>query len=206
VTAGTPSTASAQFAITPIAGTLTLQQNFGGTDAIAVSPLNGFSGTVTLSASGAPPGVQTAVVGNTLIVYPPLSTPTGTYPLTIVGTSGSSTATASVLLSITPGAVFSLSASSPTLGVARGNTGTDAISIVPANGFNASVTLTAGGLPAGSSIQFSPSSTTTSSSLNVSVGSTTVPGTYPITITGAVAGTGNSNAFTESTVVNLTVS
>jgi hypothetical protein len=86
-------TAVAPFSVVPATSPLTLQQNAGGTDTINVTKTAGFSGSVALTVSGAPAGVGTAFAGNVLIVYPPLTTPVGSYPLTITGTSGTTTVT-----------------------------------------------------------------------------------------------------------------
>ena len=76
------------FSLTPTMNPLTLQQNAGGTDTITVTNAAGFSGSVSLAVSGVPTGVGTAIAGNLLIVFPALSTPVGSYTLTVTGTSG----------------------------------------------------------------------------------------------------------------------
>ncbi|MGA9025930.1 MAG: chitobiase/beta-hexosaminidase C-terminal domain-containing protein [Steroidobacteraceae bacterium] len=193
------------FTLTPAAGTLTLPQNYGGSDNVTVTPTAGFNGAVTLTVSGTPAGVSAAFSGDLLVVFPPLSTPPGTYPLTITGTSGATTATTTVNLVITAGATFSLSPSITSGSINPGKSGTDVITIVPANGFASSVAFSASGLPANTTASFSPASSTTGSTLTLTVGSKTAAGNYTITLTGSVAGTGNSNAFTETTTIGLTV-
>ncbi len=194
------------FTLAAAANPLTLQQNAGGTDTITVTPVNGFSGNVSLAVSGAPSGVGTAFSGNLLIVYPPLTTPTGTYPLTITGTSGSTSATATVSLVITAGATFTLAPASTSLTVPHGSSGTDAITVKPANGFNSAVSFAASGLPTGVTASFSPSSSATSSTLTLAAASSAKPGSYTITITATAPGSGNSNSFTQTTTLSLTIS
>jgi hypothetical protein len=76
---------------------------------VSVSPQNGFTGTVSLSASGLPSGATdsfspASISGgsgsSTLEVFTSASTPTGTYTLTITGTNGTLTHTATVALTV----------------------------------------------------------------------------------------------------------
>ncbi len=194
------------FTLTAAANPFTLQQNAGGTDNITVTPVNGFSGNVSLAVSGAPSGVGTGFSGNLLIVYPPLSTPTGTYPLTITGTSGSTKATASLSLVITAGATFSLSPANGSLTVPHGSSGTDVITVKPANGFSSAVSFAASNLPTGVTASFSPASAASSTTLTLAAASSAKAGTYTITVTGTAPGSGNSNSFTETTTITLVIS
>jgi kumamolisin len=98
---------------------------------------------------------------------------------------------------------FSLSASPVSVSVKQGSTGSSTIASATVDGFDAAVTLSASGLPVGVTAAFSPASIAApgsgSSSLNLTVSSTAVPGTYPITITGTGGG------VTATTTVSLTV-
>ncbi len=194
------------FTLAAAASPLTLQQNAGGTDNFTVTPVNGFSGSVSLAVSGAPSGVGTAFSGNLLIVYPPLSTPTGTYPLTITGTSGSTKATTTLPLVITAGATFSLSPASASLTVPHGSSGKDVITVAPANGFTSAVSFAASNLPTGVTAGFSPASSASSSTLTLTAASSAKPGSYTITITATAPGSGNSNSFTETATITLVIS
>ena len=67
-----------------------------GTSSITVTPSNGFSGTVSLSASGAPSGASaslspTSIVGSgsSTLTLTPGSAAAGAYTITVTGTSGS---------------------------------------------------------------------------------------------------------------------
>ncbi len=99
----------------------------------------------------------------------------------------------------TPG--FTLSASSSSLSVAPGNSGTSTISFTATGGFSGSVALTSAVSPSGPTVSFSPTSIsgTGTSTMTVTVPSTTSDGTYTITVTGTSGGT------TASTTVTLTV-
>jgi hypothetical protein len=185
---------------------LTLQQNAGGTDNISITPVNGFNSPVSLSVSGAPSGVGTAFSGNMLIVFPPFSTPTGTYPLTITGSGGGVTTTLTLPLVITAGATFSLSPASANVSVGRGSSASDSITVTPSNGFSAAVSFAASNVPAGVTATFSPASSASKSTLTFTAGFSAKAGTYTVTIVGTAPAANNSNGFTQSTTITLVIS
>jgi len=96
---------------------------------------------------------------------------------------------------------FSISASPASVSVAQGGSGSSTISTAVTSGSAQTVSLSASGQPAGTTVSFSPASVTAggSSTMTISVGAGTVAGTYPITVTG----TGTS--ATHTTSVSLTV-
>jgi hypothetical protein len=178
----------------------------------SVAAVDGFSGVVTLSASGLPAGatpsfVPTTVTGSgpsTLTVTTSATTPLGTYPLTITGTSGSLKQTANVSMTVAavpPPPNFSLTVTPSTQTVAAGSATTSTASIVALNGFGGVVTLSASGLPAGATPSFVPATVTGagSSTLTVTTSATTPLGTYPVTITG------KSGSLTQTANVTLAV-
>jgi uncharacterized membrane protein len=189
----------------PATGTVTAGDST--TYTVNVSATNGFTGAVSLSASGLPPGATatwspTSVNGSgssTLTVSTASSTAAGSYTLTITGASGSLTHTVTVTLSVTD---FSLSAT-PSSQTINANGGTSyTATIAGANGFNGSVALSLGGLPAGATSSFSPASISGgsgSSSLAISTDCSIAPGTYPLTITGT------SGSLSHSTGISLVV-
>jgi hypothetical protein len=75
-----------------------------------VTPVNGFAGNVTLAASGLPSGATASFSpvsisgagSSTLSIATSLSTPSGAYPITITGTSGSLSHSATINLTIAP--------------------------------------------------------------------------------------------------------
>src|SRR5437899_4955469 len=97
---------------------------------------------------------------------------------------------------------FSMSASPSSVSVVQGQSGTSTISTTVTSGNAQTVTLSAGGLPAGATASFNPSAVTAggSSTLTISTTTSTPGGTYTVTVTG----TGTS--ATHSTSVALTVS
>jgi len=199
------SVAAAAAPFTISGSTLTLQQNGGGTEAIVITNSPGFTGNVSLAFAGAPPYFTPALVGTTLIVFPPFSTPVGTYPLTITGTSGQYTVSTVVNVTITAGANFSLTPATASLDVAAGATGTDAIAISGVNGFSSAVAFLVTGLPAGVTATFTAPSSNVGTTLGLVVAGTAVAGSYALTVTGSVSGTGNSNPFSQTTQITLVV-
>ena len=92
----------------PASGSVTV----GGstTTTVSTTAVGGFTGTVSLSASGLPAGATatfnptsvTAGASSTLTLATSPSTPTGTFPITITGTSGTLTHTTSYSLTVNP--------------------------------------------------------------------------------------------------------
>jgi hypothetical protein len=98
---------------------------------------------------------------------------------------------------------FSLSASPASQTVVQGNGTSYAVTVNPSNGFNGSVSLSASGLPSGTSASFSPnpiSGGSGTSTMSVTTSASTPAGTYTLTITGT------SGSLTHSTSVTLVVS
>jgi hypothetical protein len=98
---------------------------------------------------------------------------------------------------------FTLSASPASLSVAPGDEGKSTITATTSNGFDSAISLSAAGAPSGTTVSFDPNPIPApgagNSTMTIIVGSTTLPGTYPITVTGTSGGT------QQNTTVNLTV-
>ena len=184
---------------------LTLPQGAQVTSAIDITPLNGFSGSVSFSASGLPTGVRAAFSPNpstsatTLTLTASASAAVGTYTIAVAGTSGSLTETVNLGLTVTAPPTFALSASPNTLKILQATQGTSTITITPANGFSGNVNLTASGLPTGVTAAFSPNPATSTSTLTLTATATAATGTTTLTITGT------SGSLTETTTISLTV-
>jgi hypothetical protein len=175
---------------------------------VTVSPSNGFTGSVSLSASGLPAGAgasfspNPATTSSTLTVTTAATTPIGSYPLTITGTSGSLSHTALATLVVNPTGTFTLASSPPSQSVMQGSGTSYATTVSPAGGFNSPVALSVSGLPSGASGSFSPNPAVGSgysSTLSVTTGPGTPVGTYTLTLTGT------SGNLTSATTVALTV-
>ena len=200
------------FALTATPASQSVVAGNGTSYTATVTPSSGYSGTVTFSVSGLPagatgtftPGSVTTSGSSTLGITTTTAVAAGTYPLTITGTDGTITHTASVSLVVSAPVVgdFSVGATPASQTVQAGNATTYTATITPSGGFTGTVNLSASGLPAGASASFAPTSVTGgsgSSTLTVSTTSATAAGTYTLTITGT------SGALTHSTTVTLVV-
>ena len=103
-TSGSPS-----FSLSASPATQTVAAGSSAVYTVTVTPSGGFTGAVNLSATGQPSGATvsfnptsvTTSGTSTLTVIPSSSTPANSYPLTISGTSGALTQTASATLGVT---------------------------------------------------------------------------------------------------------
>ncbi len=136
---------------------------------ISATPLNGFDGTIFLSAEGLPSGLDAEFSSNELSpggYYCTVSfsassfVAAGEYIVTIVCTSGDIERESQIMITIVETPDFSLSAGTYDIKVVKGgDVGTD-IFVEGLNGFNASVALECSGAPAGIQVSISPSSVT----------------------------------------------
>src|SRR5271166_4664226 len=98
---------------------------------------------------------------------------------------------------------FTISASPASLSIAQGNQGTSTITTAISGGFKGAISLSASGMPTGTTVSFNPSTIPApgegSSTMTITVGSSTPTGTYPITVTG------NGGGIQQNTTVTLTV-
>ncbi len=189
---------------------VSILQGNSGSSTITLTPTNGFTGTAALSASGAPTGVSitfnptsiTESGTSTMNISVGSSVATGTYSITVTGTSGSTVETTTVQLTVTGTTpAYSVSASPNTLTIARGSSGSSTITVAGTGGFSGKVSLTASGEPSRVTVSFSPTSVTGSgtSTMKVTVNSRASTGTHTITITGT------NGSTKHTTTVSLTV-
>jgi len=134
------------------------------------------------------------------------STATGTYAITVTGTSGSLTATAKVSLTVTAPAVgnFSVSASPGLNAVFSGQTATYKITTKISGGFNAPITLSASGAGPGNVVTFSPNPIAApgsgKSTMTVHTSPNSPTGFYTITITATGGGVTHTTKVTLGTL------
>src|SRR5580693_5786350 len=201
------------FTLSDSPSSLTITQGSSGTSTITVTDVGGFTGSVTLAASGLPSGVTAAfgtnpTTGTSLLTLTASSTATtGTATVTITGTSGNLTATTTVALTVTASASanFTIAASPASLTVTQGAKGTSTITITSTGGFNSATTLSATGLPAGVTAAFSTNPVTpaangsATSTLTLTASASATVGAATVTITGT------SGSTSHSTTIALTV-
>jgi hypothetical protein len=182
------------------------------TFAVTTTSQNGFSDSITIALSGLPAGATTSPVspftvatGSTqkIVLSLPATVSPGNFNLTISGTSGALTDSASLALTVDPLRDFNIAVLPSTVTVnAGGSSSTFAVSITGQNGFADPVVVTLSGLPAGATTSpTSPFSLTagTSQSVNLSVLASVFAGNFTLTASGTSA------ALTHSVPLPLTV-
>jgi len=201
------------FTLSALPASLSVVQGNQGTSTISSVISGGFNSAITLSASGMPSGTTVSFNPNpipspgsgnsTMTITVGSNTPTGTYPVTVTGNGGGIQQTTTVTLTVTPPPGFTISASPAAINVQQGNQGTSTITTTGMNGFNGVITLSASGMPSGTTVSFNPnpipSPGSGNSTMTITVGSNTPTGTYPIMITG------NGSGVQQTATVTLTV-
>lgn len=174
-------------------------------DAIAVVAGSGFSGSVAFTASGLPAGLTASfspaasASGTTITFSPSASLRAGSYSITVSGALGSTVAKTAITV-IIPAQAFSLTAGSSNLSLSTAGAATsEAIHVVPTDGFTGTVAFNVSGLPAGTTAGFSPVSSATGSTLTLSSSSSAIPGTYQVSVTGT------SGAYSATVPVEVTI-
>jgi hypothetical protein len=102
-------TTTASFTLASSPSSLSVTQGSSATDTVTVTPEDGFSGSVTLSASGLPSGVTASfgnnpTTGSSVVTFTASSSAaTGSSTVTITGTSGSTTVSTTIALTVSTG-------------------------------------------------------------------------------------------------------
>lgn len=200
------------FSISSSPSSVSVSAGSNGSTTINSAVTGGFSGSITLSATGQPAGVTIGFTTNpisagnstSMTIAVAAGTAGGTFPITVKGTSGSTVETTTVTLTI-PGATptFTLSASPTSISVSRSGTGKVTITTAVSGGFNSKVSLS--GTVTGSrvTLSFSPTSIAApgagTSTMTITVNRRAAAGTRTITITGTGGG------VTQHATVTLTI-
>jgi hypothetical protein len=172
-----------------------------------IGRISGFNSTVNLSVSGVPPGVTASfdlpsIAGagvSHLQACASSSAALGSSTLTITGASGAESHSRTASLTVT--SPFIVAATPASQSVVRGGTVSYTVTVTPQSGFNGTVTLSASGAPAGTTVSFSPSTITGqgSSTLTITTTAGTPLGLSTITILGI------SGSLSGNTSVSLNV-
>ena len=202
------------FALTASPASVTVGQGNQGGTTITASISGTFNSSIALSASGMPAGttvnfspqsIPAPGAGNSaMTITVGASTPTGTYPITVTGNGAGIQQNTTVTLTVgVQQPTFTISATPSSLTIVQGNGGASGIETTASGGFNSSISLSASGVPSGTTVSFNPQTIsapgTGASGMTITVGSSTPVGTYPITVTG------NGGGIQQSTTVTLTV-
>src|SRR5213080_836338 len=208
------------FSMTANPSSINIQAGSSATSTLSITSVNGFSGTVTLTATVSPsgPGLSlsptsvTLASGQTLNAVLTVSTSTSTppdiYTITVNGTSGSLAQFARVTVTVNapPPPDFTITANPVSLTIQAGSSGTSSISLTSINGFTGTVSLISGITPSGPTTSLSATSITLSSGetattiLTVSTTSSTAAGSYTAQVTGT-----STSTSTQYTRVSVTV-
>jgi uncharacterized membrane protein len=210
-----PAAATGNFTISASPSSLTIGQNGFGISTITTTISGGFNSGIALSASGMPPGVAASfrppIIGppgagtSTMTIQVIRITVPGTYTFSVSGTGGgikqSTMVTLTVAAQTQPN--FAMVPIPASLSIAQGGQGFSTIYTTTGGGFNGSISLSASGMPSGTTVGFSPQTIPApgagSSVMTINVGESTPVGAYPLTVTG------DGGGIRQTTVVTLTV-
>ncbi len=202
---GTPN-----FSLSASPTAITVNRGSSVTSTISVARTGGFTGSVSLAIGTLPTGVTGSCTPNpitgtscTLTISASSSATLGSSNVTLTGTNGTLSHTATIALTVAPASTpdFSLSAAPATLSIAQGSSSASTITVTPSGGFTGSVALAVTStLPAGVTASFSPTSTTGTGTLTLAVSATATAG-GPVTVTV----TGTSGTLSHTATVALTV-
>lgn len=198
-------TAPPSFTMSATQASVSVAPGASTTSVITINGQNGFTGAVSLAASGMPSGLTasfspaSATSTSTLTLTASSSVAKGAYTVTVTGTSGALHSTAAISLTVASTAGFTIAAAPASVSVTQGGTGAGTITLTPQSGFNSAVTFTATGLPSGVTATFGALSAAHTSVLTFSASSTAAAGTTTVTITGT-SGTISSKATVALTI------
>jgi hypothetical protein len=203
--------ASITLSLTPT--NATVEQGTSADVSATLTRTGSFTGTVSLTVLGAPPGMATNVLNSqtsgattttTINIAVSAATAPGTYALTVrANGSGVSEVVATFALTVTQPPAYSLTLSSSAVTIAQGASTPPVAVTIGRTNFTGPVQLAVelfgenhcGCLPAGITASFNPNPATASSSvLTIPVGSTVPTGTYNLIVIGAATGV-KANAF-----------
>lgn len=211
--AGVPSVASwvqvqsSDFSLGVAPPSQTVAQGASTSFTVAVTPQTGFTGTVNLAVSGLPSGVTAdfstpALTSGDSDLHITIgdSVPPASYPFTITAVSGTLTHNVDATLNVGAAANFAVAVAPGSRKVFQGGHSSFTVTVTPLSGFTDPVSLNVTGLPAGATAGFSvPNLASGNSTLNIAVDTSTVPGNYPLEITGS------SGALVHNAFVTLSV-
>ena len=181
------------FTLSASPSTLSVAEGGQGTSTITVTTTGGFSGNVTLSATGLPTGVTAAFAAGstagtqllTLAAGASAATTPGAVTVGVTGASGSVSANTTVALTITSDPSFTMGSGSTTAitltpGAGTGNTAT--INVAGTNGFIGTVNLTCSVTTSLTNVNDKPTCSLSPTSVSIS-GSTAQAATLTVTTT-----------------------
>jgi hypothetical protein len=203
----------ADFSIAVSPSSQTVSAGQATTYGVTVTRVNGFTGSVTLSAGNLPNGttagwkladgtpssvVPQAQNSATVTIQTSSGTPNGSSQPLITATSGKLTNATNVTLVVQPPAQqnFTLTATPVSQTVVQGDQTSYPVNVNRTGGFSGAVGLSVTGLPKGATASWTPSSTVAGASqgatLQVQTAGNTQTGTYPLSLAGSGTVAGSS--------------
>ncbi len=189
---------------------LTLRTGSSNTTGINLLSVNGFSGTVTLSASVSPLGLTTSLNptsvslqagGNASSALTVSSSTPGSYSVNVTGVSGAKAHTVTISATVA-NADFSLSSSPASLTIGPSTNGTSIVKLTSLNQYSGTIVLSTSTSPTGLIASLFPTTTSLPSGGSVTstltINSSTY-GNYTVTVTGI------SGALTHSTLLAVRI-
>jgi kumamolisin len=200
------STQNPGFSLSASPSSVSIAQGSEGSSTITSSVTGGFDSAIALSyfaPSGMTvsfnPGSITGAGTSSMSISVASTVATGTYNITVTGTSGSTVETTTVSVTVTgTTAGFSLSANPTSITIARSSSGDVTITTTATGGFDSPITLSASGEGGANSVSFSPSTITGAgtSTMKITVGRNAATGDHTITVTGTSGGTKHTSTVT----------
>jgi pseudomonalisin len=202
------------FQATSSANSLSLTAGSNNSVSVNVTVSGGFNAAVTFSVTGLPGGVTAGFTpaslpppgsGSSLIEFTATSAAkAGVYSATVTATSGATKKPMTLSVTVAPAPTFTLASSASSISVAAGKSNTVTLTTIASSNFNAAVTISVTGLPAGMIAQLLPSSVlgapgSGASAVTFSVASNVAPKAYSV----AVAATGGGVTQKQTLVVNV---
>ncbi|MFZ1087114.1 MAG: cellulose binding domain-containing protein [Terracidiphilus sp.] len=202
------------FTLLPSQSILSMANGSSTSITITVKGINGFTSPVTLSPDMGSSAYGITAVFSTnptsdssvLTVTASGTTPAQIYPITVVGSSGTLSASITILVNILPtigGPSFFEIGSDPAMfQIPQGGIATSTLTVEPINGFTGNVTLSVGPLPQGVTyaIEYNPLSPSNySTPMDIKVAPDAALGDFSITVTGS------SNGQIASTVIMISI-
>jgi uncharacterized membrane protein len=186
--------AAADFFLTVAPSSQSVQPGSTVSYTATVTPQNGYTVATSFAVTGLPSGATAQFTPQSIsgsgsaqiTISTSSTTPTGSYPLSVIASGSTLSHSASAMLVVSAAADFALAATPSSQSIPPGGSTTYTINIAGQNGYSSVANLSASGLPSGATATFNPASITGtgSSQLTVTTVGSTPAGTYPFTITG----------------------
>ena len=161
------------FALIAAASSVNVTGGASSSSTVSLIVGGGFDSLVALTASGQPSGVTvsyspssiTGTESSQITIAAVSSVTPGTYPITVIGTSGAITETTTINAVVTaPQPSFALSANPGSLTISSSSRGSVTLNVTPQNGFNSAVNFACSGQPGSVMCTFNPTTVTPSGS------------------------------------------